>query len=136
MVLYRELPPSLLPPHLRKMQKKQEDAMTTREELHQRLAEQPAPRVTAEQIEARITAVDYIYMRMLRSASDNDCGTICNIQLDNGFIVRGESNCVDPANYNRETGEKIAYDNAFAKLWPLFGFLLAEQQCRLKKQGE
>lgn len=119
-----------------KRPKKQEDVMTTKEEILQRLSEQPAPRVTEAQIKARISAVDYIYMRMLRSASDNDCGTICNIRLDNGFIVRGESNCVDPANYNRQIGEKIAYENAFAKLWQLFGFLLAEEQHRLKKQGE
>ncbi len=24
-------------------------------------------------------------------------------------------------------GEKVSYDNAFRKLWPLFGFLLAEK---------
>jgi len=52
--------------------------------------------------------------------------TICSITLDNGYSVRDESACVDPANFNREIGEKIAYDRAFNKLWQLFGFLLAE----------
>lgn len=53
--------------------------------------------------------------------------TLCQITLDNGFSVRGESACVNPANYNREIGEKISFDNAFRQLWPLFGFLLAEK---------
>jgi hypothetical protein len=40
--------------------------------------------------------------------------TVCSIKLDNGYSVRGESACVNPENYNREIGEKIAYDNAFS----------------------
>ena len=47
--------------------------------------------------------------------------------LDNGFSVSGESACVNPENYNQQIGEKIAFDNAFRQLWPLFGFLLAEK---------
>jgi Phage protein (N4 Gp49/phage Sf6 gene 66) family len=53
--------------------------------------------------------------------------TIGSITLDNGYSVRGESACVNPENYNQQIGEKIAYDNAFRQLWPLFGFLLAEK---------
>ena len=40
---------------------------------------------------------------------------------------------MNPENYNEEIGNKIAYDNAFRQLWPLFGFLLAEKN-RLKGQ--
>lgn len=40
--------------------------------------------------------------------------------------MRGESACVNPANYDQEIGERIAYDNAFSKLWAFFGFVLAE----------
>lgn len=76
-------------------------------------------RVTPEDIRARIQKVDYHIL------PGTTC-TICNITLDNNFSVRGESACVDPANFNKEIGEKIAYDNAFNNLWPLFGFLLAE----------
>ena len=35
---------------------------------------------------------------------------------------------VDPANFDKAIGNRIAYDNAFNKLWPLFGFLLAEKR--------
>ena len=58
--------------------------------------------------------------------------THCTITLDNGFLVSGESACVDPANYRADIGERIAHDQAFAKLWPLFGFLLAEARHRRK----
>jgi hypothetical protein len=53
--------------------------------------------------------------------------THCRIVLDYGFSVSGESACVNPENYNRQIGEKIAHDNAFRQLWPRFGFLLAEK---------
>lgn len=52
--------------------------------------------------------------------------TICILALENGFSVRGESACVDPAHFNQEKGEAKAYEDAFRKLWPLEGYLLAE----------
>ena len=78
--------------------------------------------MTKEGIESRIFGKSWLRF--------NDTVTICSITLDNGFSVRGESACVNPANYNQEIGEKIAYDNAFNKLWPLYGFLLAEDNLR------
>jgi len=44
--------------------------------------------------------------------------------------VRGESACVNPANYNQQIGEHYALIDAKRKLWPLFGFLLAEDNFR------
>lgn len=92
--------------------------MLTNEQLETKLEQSPAPRVTKEQMNARIKSVDYTRIG----------GTLthCSIKLDNGYQVTGESACVNPANYNQEIGEKIAYDNAYNKLWALFGFLLAE----------
>lgn len=76
-------------------------------------------------MEGRIASIDY-------SNLPKTTVTLCNITLDNGYSVRGESACVDPVNFNKEIGEKIAHDNAFNKLWPLFGFLLAE--ARFKRE--
>lgn len=78
----------------------------------------PAPRVTKEQMESRILETKFHKM--------SPTLTHCTILLDNMYQVTGESACVNLANYNQEIGERIAYDNAFNKLWPLFGFLLAE----------
>lgn len=52
--------------------------------------------------------------------------TICVLHLNNGWTSTGISACVDPANFNKETGEDWAYKDAFKKLWPLFGFLLRQ----------
>ena len=82
----------------------------------------PAPRVTKEYMESRITEKTFTRF--------SETVTVCQITLDNGYSVRGESACVNPANYNQGIGERIAYDEAFNKLWPLFGFLLAESNKR------
>lgn len=77
-------------------------------------------KVTAESIKAKI--IDVLYIQL-----ENSTVTICSITLRNGFSVRGESACVDPAIFNKETGERLAYEDAFSKLWQLEGYLLAEQ---------
>ena len=92
-------------------------------ELNAAIARMPGEKVTKEYMESRIVETDF-------STLPKSTVTLCNLTLDNGYSVRGESACVDPANFNREIGEKIAHDNAFAKLWPLFGFLLAEKRFR------
>lgn len=89
-------------------------------QLGQALADRPAPTVTIEKMQERIKSVEF-------SLLPKTTVTVCNITLDNGYSVRGESACVDIRNYDQAIGERIAYDNAVKKLWPLFGFLLAEQ---------
>lgn len=102
--------------------------MITNEELEIKLAASPAPRVTKEYMESRIALTSFHAIEDSYSPVPvAPTATICNILLDNGYSVRGESACVNKANYNKEIGEKIAYDNAFGKLWALFGFLLAEK---------
>lgn len=94
--------------------------LLTNEELDAALAASPAERVTKEYMESRIVRGP-VFTRI------GETLTHCHIVLDNGFSVTGESVAVNPENYHKEIGEKIAYDNAFNKLWPLFGFLLAEK---------
>jgi hypothetical protein len=92
-------------------------------DLDAAIAAKPGEKVTKAAIESRIRDVTYLRL--------NETVTLCSITLDNGYSVRGESACVDPANYDREIGEGLAYGNALNKLWPLFGFLLAEDRhCR------
>ena len=96
--------------------------LISNDQLETKLQASPAPRVTKEQMEARI--VDVIWTRI------GETLTRAAIKLDNGCLVTGESACVNPANYNEEIGKKIAYDNAFQKLWYLFGFQLAESNLK------
>lgn len=53
--------------------------------------------------------------------------TICAITLKNGFTVVGESACIDPNNFDQTIGQKIAYENAFEKLWQLEGYRVKSQ---------
>lgn len=96
--------------------------MLNDKELDAAIEKTPAPRVTKEYMASRVKGTTFLKV--------GETVTICNLVLDNGYSVRGESACVNAANYNQEIGEKIAYDNAFNKLWPLFGFLLAETQAK------
>jgi hypothetical protein len=89
------------------------------EELKEKLAASPAPRVTPAMLDAAIAAVNFLEY-------GGTTLTICVIKLRNGFTVTGESACADPANYNPEIGRKVAYYKARDKIWPLEGYLLRQ----------
>lgn len=76
-------------------------------------------RITKDFLESEITNVEYQRLS----------GTIthCTITVKNGFTFTGESACVDPNNYDQAIGEKIAYDNAFEKMWMPYGFALKQK---------
>lgn len=93
--------------------------MLNDEELKVKLETRPAERVTQKYIQSRLLAPEWI--------RPTGTVTICQLTVDNGYSVRGESACVNLENYDEEIGNRIAYDDAFRKLWPLFGFLLAEK---------
>lgn len=94
-------------------------------EMQEFLDKREAPHVTKADIAKRVASHQYTM---------NGLMTICVIELDNGFKVVGTSNCVSPANFNAQIGETMAYNNAFDKLWDLFGFLLREDFYRAKVQ--
>jgi len=91
------------------------------DKLDQAIATRPYPKVTKDSIEAKIAKVDYMVL-------PDSTVTLCNITLKNGYSVRGESACVDPRNFNIEIGKGLAYKDAFGKIWPLEGYLLAESR--------
>jgi hypothetical protein len=86
-------------------------------------------KVTVASIDARIDSVSYHHLPYSTI-------TVCCIRMVNGFTVTGESACVDPAAFNKELGEEIAYDNAFDKLWALEGYLLVERLYQQSIQEE
>lgn len=95
--------------------------------LEMAIASLPYPKVTTASIEKRIRKVDYLVL-------PDSTVTICNITLENGFSVRGESACVDQRNFNLDIGKGLAYKNAFSKLWQLEGYLLAESAWRASQK--
>lgn len=90
----------------------------------------PTPnKVTLDMINAKIAKIDFV---------DRPCDTtltLCIITLDNGFSVRGESACVDPNEYNRDTGRLYAESAARSQLWLPMGFLLAEDRHRERQMA-
>ena len=76
-------------------------------------------KVTKEFLESEI--VDVTYTRLTGTL------THCAITVKNGFVFTGESACVDESAYNKEIGEKIAYDNAFSKMWLPYGFYFKQK---------
>ena len=93
-----------------------------------------APRVTPQRIEEVIaeevffTPADAVEGRGGQVAHNSPIRllTICVLVLKNGFTVTGESACASPENFNAELGQKIARQNAVAKIWPLEGYLLRQ----------
>ena len=83
-----------------------------------------APRVTKESIKELIKSVQYHRL-------DGTTLTICVLTLNNNFTVTGESACVSLANFDPELGQKIAYEDAFNKMWQLEGYRL---QCERAKE--
>jgi hypothetical protein len=53
--------------------------------------------------------------------------TICQLFMENGYVILGTSACVDPKKFNKALGEKYSYEDAINKAWPLEGYLLAEE---------
>lgn len=104
--------------------------MLTDAQLAAALDASPGERVTEAYMRSRIRDIAYVVRPQGTTL------TICVLTLDNGFTATGEAACVDPANFNEEIGRKIAFDNAFNKLWPLFGFLLAEMRFRARRLGQ
>lgn len=54
--------------------------------------------------------------------------TVCQLTLKNGFTVLGQSACIDPLEFNKAIGEKVAWDNALDKVWELEGYLLQQRR--------
>ena len=76
-------------------------------------------KITKEFLESEITSVEYKRL--------SERLTHCTITVKDGFQFTGESACVDPTNYDEDTGNKIAYDDAFGKMWLPYGFQLHQK---------
>ena len=50
--------------------------------------------------------------------------TICVLELKNGFVVVGDSACVDLSNFDANLGRTAAKANAVSKVWALMGYEL------------
>lgn len=58
--------------------------------------------------------------------------TMVSVKLKNGYIITESSACVDPSNYDVETGFNICMDRIANRLWELEGYAL---QKKLYEEG-
>jgi len=77
-------------------------------------------KVTLDGIKAKIKGETYLVLPDGRT-------TLCILDLENGFSVKGFSACVDSAEFDLNMGRKIAFEDAFRQIWALEGYLLAEK---------
>lgn len=77
-------------------------------------------RVTLEQIESKIKGETYLVLPDGRT-------TLCILNLENGYTIKGLSACVDPAEFDLALGRQYARQDAVNQIWPLEGYLLAEK---------
>ena len=76
--------------------------------------------VTRTSIEAKIKSTTYTVL-------EGTTTTVCSLTLTCGFVAIGLSACVDPVNFNKETGERYSREQAIEHLWELEGYLLAHK---------
>lgn len=59
--------------------------------------------------------------------------TLCILTLRNGCKIEGKSACMNPKDYSKMVGKKLAFDDAFSKIWELLGFY--RMQDKFEKEG-
>jgi hypothetical protein len=77
-------------------------------------------KVTLEGIKAKIKGETYLVLPDGKS-------TLCILDLENGYTIKGLSACVDAAEFDLNLGRKYAFEDAIRQIWPLEGYLLAEK---------
>jgi hypothetical protein len=77
-------------------------------------------KVTLEHILGRVKKTTYTLL-------PDTTTTVCQLHMENGYVIMGTSACVDPTKYNQALGEKYAHEDAVNKAWPLEGYLLSEE---------
>jgi len=76
--------------------------------------------VSLNDIEAKVKRTAYTVL-------PDTTTTICQLFMENGYVILGTSACVDKSKYNQALGEKYSYEDAINKAWPLEGYLLAQE---------
>jgi hypothetical protein len=78
-----------------------------------------APRLSPKDIDSVIVSETFTVLPSGKSM-------VCELTLENGFTVRGDSACVSKENFNFDIGKEISRENARNKVWELEGYRLQE----------
>lgn len=92
-----------------------------------------APRVSLSDIEAAISEVHYrsgIECVMSQGGPLHgplETLTVAFVVMKNGFVLIGKSAPASAANFDRDLGKKLAFEDAVRQAWPLMGFALRDR---------
>ncbi len=75
-------------------------------------------KITKERIDALLSEADIRTLTLFGKC------TVVTAKLKNGFVLTADSACVDPANYDKRTGERICLEHIANELWELEGYRL------------
>lgn len=81
-----------------------------------------------------ITDIENKIKQVVFSVLPDTTTTICQLFMENGYVILGTSACVDKTKYNKALGDKYAYEDAINKAWPLEGYLLAQQRYEVSRK--
>lgn len=85
--------------------------------------------VKIEDLEAKGAVAEY--RRVGETAT-----TVCSLTLPSGFVVVGQSSCINPDAFDVETGIKLAYQDAMNKLWELEAYRVKENAFEAEKESD
>lgn len=90
-----------------------------------------APRVSLADIQAAIVARYDITgssaVGTYPAHESLDVLSICILVMQNGFTIIGKAAPASPANFDRNLGIKLAYEDAVRQVWPLMGYALRDR---------
>lgn len=92
------------------------------------LAPPAAPMVQPTAMDAEIQSEHYRNLGSALKLPDSPAGnvTLCVLILKNGFVIVGKSACVNSANFNEETGKRLAREDAIKQITPFLGWRMAD----------
>ena len=73
---------------------------------------------TKEALEQKLASVSFLRV--------GETTTVCSLTLDSGFVVVGQSACIDPKAFDCTIGCDLAREDALNKLWELEGYHVKE----------
>lgn len=96
--------------------------MSDEQELEKKIQEKGlnAPRLTPAAIRAKVVGETYTVLPSGKVM-------VCELTLENGFTVRGDAAVVSRANFDKEIGRAVSFENALHKVWELEGYLLQQR---------
>jgi hypothetical protein len=110
-----------LPPTAKRKAKPMNNPVIDRAEADARVETKTAPRVTLEGMKDKIARVEYI------NPESSPILTLAVVRMSNGFVVVGKSAPASPDNFDKDVGQRYAFDDAIKQLWQFEGYLLCEK---------